>query len=103
MQELFLATLIVARVLDDVNNAIPDDVGNIHADTLTHQGVAALLVDNGTLLVHHIIVLNQALTDTEVVLLNLLLGALDALRNHGALDHLAILESQTVHNRCDTF
>ena len=102
MQELLLATLIVARVLDDVYNAVPDDVGDIHTDTLTHKGVAALLVDYCTLLVHHIIVLDKALTDTEVILLNLLLCALDTLRNHRALDHLAVLESKAVHNRCDT-
>ena len=64
--------------------------------------MTTLLIDHSTLFVHHIIVLNQALTDTEVVLLNLLLGALDALRDHRTLDHLAILESQTVHDRCDT-
>ena len=60
--------------------------------------MTAFLVDDGTLLVHHIIVLDQALTDTEVVLFDLLLCALDALRDHWALDHLAILESKTVHD-----
>jgi hypothetical protein len=40
--------------------------------------VATLLVDNGALLVHHIVVLQQTLTNTEVVLLDLLLGTLDA-------------------------
>ena len=79
MQELFLTTLIVTGVLDDVHHTVPDDVGDIHADTFSHKGVTALLVDDGTLLVHHVVVLNQTLTDTEVVLLNLLLGALDTL------------------------
>ena len=71
VQELLLATLVVGGILDDIHDAVPDDVGDIHADTFSHQGVAALLVDHGTLLVHHVIVLNQALTDTEVVLLDL--------------------------------
>ena len=102
MQEILLASLIVGRVLDDVYYAVPDDICDIHSDTLTHKSVAALLVDYGTLLVHHVIVLNQALTNTEVVLLNLLLCALNALRNHWALNHLAILESQAVHYRCYT-
>ena len=58
----------------------------------------ALLVDDRTLLVHHIIILQQALTDTEVVLFFLLLGALDAVVYHLCLDHLAILEAKFVHN-----
>ena len=36
------------------------------------------------------------LTDTEVVLLDALLGVLNALGNHVALDGLTVLESQTV-------
>ena len=78
VEELFFTTLIVAGVLDDVDHTVPDDVGDIHSDAFTHKGVAALLVDDGTLLVHHVVVLNQALTDTEVVLFDFLLGALDA-------------------------
>ena len=58
----------------------------------------ALLVDDRTLLVHHIIILQQALTDTEVVLFFLLLGALDAVVYHLGLDHLAILEAKLVHD-----
>ena len=40
--------------------------------------MATVLIYDGTLSVHHVIVFKQALTDTEVVLLNLLLSALDA-------------------------
>ena len=64
--------------------------------------MATLLVDDGTLLVHHIVVFEQALTDAEVVLLDLLLCALDALRDHAALDTLAFLEAHTVHHAGDT-
>ena len=100
LQELLAASLIVV-VVDDVDGAVPDDVGDIHTDTLTHQGVTALLVDNGALLVHHIIVLEQMLTNTEVVLLDLLLCALDVLGDHTTLDALTLLEAQTVHHRGD--
>ena len=89
---------MIVVVVDDVDGAVPDDVGDIHTDTLTHQGVATLLVDHGTLLVHHIIVLDQTLTDTEVVLLNLLLGTLNTLGNHRTLNHLTILETKLVHH-----
>ena len=60
--------------------------------------MVALLVDDRTLLVHHIIILQQALTDTEVVLFFLLLGALDAVVYHLGLDHLAVLETKLVHD-----
>ena len=58
----------------------------------------ALLVDDRALLVHHIIVFQQAFADTEVVLFFLLLGAFDAVVYHLGLDHLAILEAELVHN-----
>ena len=64
--------------------------------------MAALLVNYGTLLVHHIIVLEQALTDTEIIFLDLLLCLLDRACNHGVLNHLALLETETVHNLCNT-
>ena len=101
LQELFLASFIVVG-LDDVHHTVPDDVRDIHTDTLTHQGVTALLINNGTLLVHHIIVLEQTLTDTEIVLLHLLLGTLDTLGHHTALDTLTVLNTQTVHHLGDT-
>ena len=59
--------------------------------------MTTLRVDHSTLLVHDIIVLQQSLTDAEVVLLDLLLGTLYLLANHGALQHLAFLEAQFVH------
>ena len=96
LQELFLGTGEVV-VVHDVQYAVPDYVGDIHTDTLTHQGVATLLVDNGTLTVHHVIILQEVLTDTEVVLLNLALCTLDALADHWAFDTFAILETETVH------
>ena len=97
MQELLLASLIII-VLDDVDHTVPNDIGDIHTNTLSHQGMTALLIDNSTLLVHHIIILNQALTDSKVVFLNLLLGTLNTLGDHRTLNHLAILETKLVHH-----
>ena len=82
MEELLLAALIVTGVLNNVHHTVPDDVGDIHADALSHEGVTTFLVDYGTLFVHHIVILDEALTDTEVVLLDLLLCTFDALRDH---------------------
>ena len=100
LEELFAAALIVVA-LDDVDHAVPDHVGDVHADALAHQGVAALLVDHGALLVHHVVVFEQALADAEVVLLDLLLCTLDALRDHRSLDALSLLEAETVHHGGD--
>ena len=97
VEELLLAALVIV-LLDDVDHAVPHHVRDIHADALTHQGMAALLVYNGALLVHHVIIFQQALTNTEVVLLDLLLGALYLFRYHRTLNHLALLESKAVHD-----
>ena len=64
--------------------------------------MVALGVDEVTLLVHHIVVFNQALADAEVVLLHFLLRTFDGTGNHRVLDHLALLESHTVHDGGDT-
>ena len=60
--------------------------------------MATTLINHLTLLVHHIIVFQQALTNTEVVFLHLLLSTLNRLVNHWVLNHLAFLESEFVHN-----
>ena len=64
--------------------------------------MTALVVDNSTLLVHHIIVLKQVFTDTKVVLLDLLLGILDGARHDRRLDTLSVLNLHAVHNLGDT-
>ena len=80
-QELFFASFVVIA-LDNAYTTVPDDIRNIHTNTLTHQCVTTLLIDNRTLLVHDVIVFQQTLTDTEVVFFNLLLGTLDTIRYH---------------------
>ena len=102
LQELFLAALVVV-LFDDVHTAVPDDVRDVHTDTLAHQRMATLLVDDGTLLVHDIIVLQQPLTNTEVVLLDLLLRTFDAVGNHRTFNAFAVFEAQPVHHLGDTF
>ena len=101
MQELLLATLVVV-ILDDIHHAVPHHIRDIHTDALTHEGVTAFLIDDGTLLVHHVIVLQQTLTDTEIILLDLLLGTLNLSADHRTLNHLAFLEAETVHDVSDT-
>ncbi len=68
-------------VFDYVHDSIPDYVGYVHANALTHKGVAALVIHHSTLLVHHVVIFQEALTDTEVVFLNFLLCPFDTLRH----------------------
>ena len=101
LQNVFLESFVIehrAEVGYNGLSGVVDHVRYIHTDTLTHQGVAALGVDHVSLLVHHVIVLDQALTDTEVVLLNFLLRVLDRLADHRVLNHFALLHTQSVHH-----
>ena len=88
----------VLEVENYVLDGIIKHVDDIHAYALAKHGVAATLVDVGTLLVHHVVELEQALTDTEVVFLDALLGLLDSVGNHAVLYHLVFLEAEGVEH-----
>ena len=59
-----------------------------HVAALEH--LVAVLVDDLALLVHHVVVLEDALADQVVLLLDLALGVLDLLREHLGLDRLLL-------------
>ena len=101
-EETQAATLVIV-VLKDVADAVPNHVAYVHAETFADEGVTTLLVDNRTLLVHYVIILQQVLTNTEVVFLDTLLCILNAASNHAVLNHLAILEAKAVHHSGNTF
>ena len=65
--------------------------------------MAAAGINHFALGVHHIVVFEQVLTDTEVVLLYLTLRAFDRPRHHTGLDHFAFLQSHSVHQSGDPF
>ena len=102
LEEVFFATFVIVS-LDDVDNTVPNGVGDVHSDAFAQQGVASFLVNHGTLLVHHVVVFQQVLTNTEVVFLYLLLCTLNTLRNHWAFDAFALFKSKAVHDACDAF
>ena len=88
-QRLELPLLLVLAL--EVLAAEPlDRVGDLRARDLRHvlalEDPVAVLVDDLALLVHHVVVLEDALADQEVLLLDLLLGVLDLLREHLVLD-----------------
>ena len=97
-----LTAVVKIMTLHDMTHTIPYHVSDIHAETLTHESMTTLLIDYRTLLVHHIIILKQTLAHTEVILLHLLLRILDRTSDHAMLNHLTLLEAQSVHDLSNT-
>ena len=97
LEHVHLAVLVVGS-LYGIDTAVPNHVHDVHADAFAHQGVAAFGVDHGTLLVHHVVVFQQAFTDAEVVFFHFLLGPFDGLGNHAVFNHFTFLEAQLVHH-----
>ena len=60
--------------------------------------MTALFVNHRALLVHHIIVFEEALTDTKVVFFHLLLRTFDAGVYHRRFEHFTFLEAEFVHH-----
>jgi hypothetical protein len=61
----------------------------------------ALGVDDGALLVEHLVVLQDVLADLEVLLLDLRLGAADGLGDHARLDRHVVRHVESRHDRLD--
>ena len=101
LQELFLAAFIVI-VLNDIYTTVPNNVRDIHTDTLTHQSMTTLFIDNRTLFIHYVIIFQQTLTDTEVVFFNLLLSTLNTIWNHWTLNTLTIFKAESIHYLSNT-
>ena len=105
LHQLHLQVVIVgglAVVVDKVLDGVEDHVGDVDADALADEGVVTQGVDEGTLLVHHVVIFEQVLADAEVVLLDALLGLLDRVVDHLVLEHLALLEAEAVEHLHDT-
>ena len=83
--------------LDD----LVDPVADLLAQVVALEHVAALRVDDLALLVQHVVVLEDVLADVEVLLLDLLLGALDLLREHLGLDRLVVAGAEAVEDLVD--
>ena len=97
LQEVHFAVFVVGS-FNSSGNTIPDHVHDVHADTLTHQGMTTFGIHNGTLFVHYVIIFQQAFTDTEVVFFHLLLCTLNGVGDHLVLDHFTFLEAEAVHH-----
>src|SRR3954452_16600373 len=78
--------VLVAEALDRVADLVARRLRHV----LALENPIANRVDDLALLVHHVVVLEDALADQEVLLLDLLLGVLDLLREHPGLDGLLL-------------
>ena len=96
LEHIHLAVFVVGR-FNGIGTTVPNHVHDIHADTFAHQSVAAFGVDYCTLLVHHVVIFQQTLTDAEVVFLNFLLCTFNGLGNHAVFNHFTFFETQFVH------
>ena len=103
-EELQLEAVEIAALVVFVHHAgahFVEHVQHVQLQAFAEERMVAALVDHRPLAVHHIVILQQALTDAEVVLLHLLLRALDARRHHPVLDHFAFLQAHGVHQLRD--
>ena len=89
------------ELADELVREFVEHPGDVKLETLSVQRVAAAAVNHLPLAVHHVVVLQQALPDAEVVLLDLSLGALNGLRDHRMLDDLSFLVAHPVHHLGD--
>ena len=76
--------------------------GDVKLQSLPVQGVPAATVNHLALAVHDVVILQQTLADSKVVLLHLSLGALNGFGDHGMLDDFSILVPKAVHHFGDT-
>ena len=88
-----------------MSDVAPDDLLDPLADLLggvvAVEHAAALFVDDHALRVHHVVVLEDVLAGDEVLLLDLLLGALDLAREDRRLHRLVVRDLEALHDPVD--
>ena len=101
VRELLEGVALLLRVRDYERCRIYHHIAHVDLDLVPGEGVAPPGIDGLPLGVHDIVVLEEPLTDAEVVLLDLALGVLDALGEHGSLQYVAFLHSHAVNELGD--
>ena len=81
----------------DILNQIIHHVQNVILHVITEENFAALIVDDLSLLVHYVVVLENVFTDFEVASFHLLLSVFDGLGKHSCGNRL-ILHAELIHN-----
>ncbi|SHT05356.1 Uncharacterised protein [Mycobacteroides abscessus subsp. abscessus] len=86
--------------IDVGGDGVGDHLLDLRLQILPVEDPATLGVDDLALLVHHLVVLEDVLSDLEVLLLNLSLRTLDGIGHHLGLDRHVVRD---VHARQDRF
>ena len=99
----FLRELAVHRNwYNDIMNELFHHFHDGFLQILTKQNLAALIINDLSLLIHNIIVLQNVFTDLKVAALNLLLRVFDRLGKHPRRDRF-ILHAEFFHNPLHAF
>ena len=85
----------------DIFNQVVHHIQNVLLHIVTEKNFAALVVDNLSLLVHYVVVLENVFTDFEVTALNLLLSVFDGLGKHPCSNRF-ILHAELIHDILDS-
>ncbi|MNB96703.1 hypothetical protein D3C75_439120 [compost metagenome] len=62
------------------------------------QNLTALFINNFTLLIHHVIILQYDFTNIKVITFNTFLSRFHSTRNHAALNRLIFLKPKAIHH-----
>ena len=82
-------------------DGLADPLAHLVGEVLALEHASALLVDDHALRVHDVVVLEDVLARDEVLLLDLLLGVLDLLREDRGLHGLVVRDLEAVHDVVD--
>ena len=104
LRHKIVGEIVVIHALGIVHDNLCSIYHHIHDvdfDSLSGNRVTSSGIDSLTLIVHHVIVLEQSLTDTEVVFLDLALSLLDTVRQHLALECILLSHTEFIHCSSD--
>ena len=81
-----------------LGNHVAADALHRGRQALGFENLLTLAVHHAALVVGHVVVFQQVLTDVEVAGFHLALGVLDGARHPAVLDGFAVLETQGAHH-----
>ena len=100
---LEVLVFVVVKLAHGIFHGVVDSVDDVEADTLTEHCVMAVGVNHLTLCVHHVVVFQCVLTNTEVVFFHTLLCVFDTLGHHWRFDSFAIFQAEAVEQLHNLF
>src|SRR5436190_1029546 len=97
----FLGVLLRGELVDGALDHLVDPLEHLLVHVLAFEDIAALFVDDHALPVHDVVVLEDVLARDEVLLLDLLLRALDLVREDLRLHRLVLGNLEALHDVLD--